>query len=124
MEDLISTTVEEIVETTVRQNPFCVISLEVFGENAVHDIQTNTLWNTNPYSEGYAVVPDEMVQGIVATKGYCDIILNEDGTEVASFTAREIPVIEPEKEEEPTPTSDAASWDEMAAAIEEGVNEV
>ena len=94
MEDLMNVT-EEIIEAPKKMNPFCVISLEVFGDNAVHDIQTNTLWNENPYSEGYAVVPDDMVQEIRATKGYCDIVLNENGTEVASFTAREIPTKTP-----------------------------
>ena len=34
-----------------------------------------------------------MVQEIQATRGYCDIVLNEDGTEVVGFTALEIPEI-------------------------------
>ena len=87
-------------EIKVRENPFCVISKETFGEYAVHDIQTNSAWNENPY-EDYAVVPDEMVTDILATKGFCNIELNADGTEVVSFTAREIPEI-PEPTPEPT----------------------
>lgn len=90
MEELMNVT-EENIEAPKRMNPFCVISLETFGDNAVHDIQTNSHWNENPYSEGYAVVPDEMVVGIKKTKGYCDIVLNEERTKVISFTAREIP---------------------------------
>jgi hypothetical protein len=84
-----------------RVNPFCVISKNTFGEYAVRDIQTNSSWSANPYGEDYAVVPDDMVLEITETKGFCDIVLNEDGTEVASFTAREIPEI-PEAPHEPT----------------------
>lgn len=80
-----------------RQNHFCVISLETYGDYAMHDIQTNSAWTENPYSD-YAIVPDEMVQDIMETRGFCDIVLNEEGTEVISFTAREIPEI-PEPEE-------------------------
>ena len=110
-------------EMKIRKNPFCVISKETFGEYAVHDIQTNNAWSTNPYGEAYAVVPDEMVEAIMETCGFCDLELNEDGTEVVSFTAREIPDI-PEPETPDEPTGDTATWDDMAAAINEGVNEV
>ena len=99
-----------------RINPFCVVSIGTFGKYAVHDIQTNTAWLSNPYETGYAVVPDEMVKGIMETKGFCDITLNEDGTEVISFTAREIPVI-------PEPVSDDM-WAELDRAYEEGVNSI
>lgn len=88
--------IENIEQT--RQNPFCVISIATFGEYEIHDIQTNSSWCKNPYGEEYAVVPDNMVQDIMQTRGFCDIVLNEDNTEVVSFTAREIPVIqEPEQ---------------------------
>ena len=87
----------EIVEIPQRVNPFCVISKETYGEYAVRDIQTNSAWNENPYGEDYAVVPDEMVPGILETIGFCDIVLNEDGTEVVEFTAREIPEIPTEE---------------------------
>ena len=103
-----------------RKNHFCVISIDVFGEYAIHDIQTNSSWTKNPY-ENYAVVPDDMVEGITETRGFCDIELNEDGTEVVAFTAREIPDI-PEPEPEPAPED--VTWDSMAEAINEGVNEV
>lgn len=112
--------VTETEKVQERKNPFCVISKETFGDYSVHDIQTNGAWSKNPYSETYAVVPEYMVTDIMETCGYCDITLNEDGTEVVSFTAREIP----EKEPEETPEEDTVSWDTMAAAIEEGVNEV
>lgn len=80
-----------------RKNPLCVISKNTFGEYEIHSIQTNSGWSKNPYGEEYAIVPDDMVEDIKATKGFCDIVLNDDGTEVVSFTAREIPEIpEPE----------------------------
>ena len=84
-----------------RVNPFCVISKAIYGEYAVRDIQTNSGWSVNPYGNDYAVVPDEMVPAIMETRGFCDIELNEDCTEVVSFTAREIPEI-PVAETEPT----------------------
>ena len=94
-------TTEEIVEIPQRVNPFCVISKNTFGEYAVRDIQTNSGWRENPYGEDYAVVPDDMVLDIMETRGFCDIVLNKDGTDVVSFTALEIPVI-PVEEAEPT----------------------
>lgn len=83
----------EPIELPQRENPFCVISKATFGEYAVHDIQTNSSWGENPYPEEYAVVPDDMVHDIMETLGFCDIVLNEDETEVVSFTANEIPRI-------------------------------
>ena len=74
--------------------PLCVISKATFGDYSVHDIQTNSCWTENPYGDEYAVVPSEMVDDIMATCGFCDIELNEDGTEIISFTAKEIPVFE------------------------------
>ena len=115
-----SEVINENIQTVERQNPFCVISKDTFGDYAVHDIQTNIGWTKNPYGDTYAVVPDDMVTGIVETCGFCDITLNEDGTEVVSFTARKIPDIpaEPETETEEVTTND------LANAIVEGVNEV
>lgn len=92
---------ETIEDPKTRQNPFTVIAKTTYGDYAVRDIQSNSSWSKNPYGEDYAIVPDEMVQAIMATHGFVDIELNEDGTEVVSFTAREIPEI-PEVEPEPT----------------------
>ena len=83
-----------------RLNLFCVISKETVGDYNVRDIQTNSAWGENPY-EDYAVVPDDMVTAIMETHGFCDIVLNEDGTEVVSFTALPIPEI-PVPDPEPT----------------------
>lgn len=93
---------EEIIELPPqRVNPFCVISKATFGEYAVRDIQTSSAWGENPYGEDYAVVPDDMVLAIQETHGFCDIVLNEDETEVVSFTALEIPEI-PMAQSEPS----------------------
>ena len=100
-----------------RKNPFCVISKETFGDYAVHDIQTNSAWGENPY-EDYAVVPDDMVTAIMETHGFCDIVLNEDGTEIVSFTAREIPEI-PVPEPEPTQEERIATLEAEQAAMAE-----
>lgn len=92
---------EILKDIPTRKNPFCVISKATYGDYAVRDIQTNSAWSGNPYGSDYAVVPDDLVEGILATNGFCDIVLNEDGTEVVSFTALEIPEI-PEQEPEPS----------------------
>lgn len=84
-----------------RVNPFCVVSKNTFGEYNVRDIQSNSSWSSNPYGDDYAVVPDDMVTAIMETRGFCDIELNEDGTEIVGFTALEIPEI-PVPEPEPT----------------------
>ena len=92
---------EEIVEEIVtRKNDFCVISKES-NENGWHDLQTNSAWSKNPYGEDYAVVPDDMVEAIMETCGYCFIELNEDGTEVVSFEKVPIPIM---PEADPIPT--------------------
>lgn len=91
---------EALDNIPVRENPFCIIAKEPW-ENGGRDLQSNAAWSENPYGEEYAVVPDEMVTAIMETKGFCDIEVNEDGTEVVSFTAKEIPEI-PEPEPEPS----------------------
>lgn len=72
-----------------------VISKATFGSYNVRDIQCNANWDCCPYSD-YALIPDSMVDGILATRGYCDITLNSDGTMVESFTARSIPSVREE----------------------------
>lgn len=79
----------------------CVISKEAFGEYAAHQIQASGCWTSNPYGDAFAIVPGDMVDAIMETHGFCDLVLNEDGTQVVSFTAREIPDI-PDPETEPT----------------------
>ena len=118
--DYFKNALEELVK---RKNLFCVISIEPFGEYEMHDIQTNSVWKKNPY-EGYAIVPADMVEDIMNTRGFCDIVLNDEGTEVVSFTAREIPDI-PEPEPEPdAPTDEGEIWEELDKAYQEGVDSV
>jgi len=102
----------EPMETPQHVNPFCVISKDTFGEYNVRDIQTNSAWGSNPYGDGYAVVPDDMVTAIQETRGFCDIELNEDGTEIVGFTAREIP-------EMPEPTPEPTAEERLKALEEE-----
>lgn len=90
----------EVIENT-KSCPLCVISKQTFGEYAIRDIQTNSAWTKNPYSDDYVVVPDELVSDILETHGYCDLVLNDDETEVVSFTALPIPEI---PEVEPAPS--------------------
>lgn len=106
--------VEELLPQRV--NSFCVISKNTFGEHNVRDIQTNSAWGANPY-EDYAVVPDDMVTDIMETRGFCDIVLNEDETEIVEFTAREIPEI-PEPPHEPTAEDRIAELEENLAITE------
>ena len=77
----------------------CVIKIEA-DANGWHDLQTNSTWTKCPY-DGYAIVPDEMINSIMETCGYCDIVLNEDKTEITSFTPTEKPII-PEPEKQPS----------------------
>ena len=111
-------------EIPQRVNPFCVISKDVVKvedingkKHDLHMIETNSAWGANPYGDAYAVVPDDMYEAIMETHGFCDIELNEDGTEVVSFTAREIPVI-PEPPHEPTAEDRIAELEESLAITE------
>ena len=108
----------DTLEETKRKNNFCVIGKKAL-ENGWRDLQTNQAWSKNPYGEDYAVVPDDMVADIMATRGFCNIELNEDGTEVVSFTALDIPDI---PEPEPQPTEEQlkiAELEEKLAVAEE-----
>ena len=69
-----------------------VISKTTFGEYEVRDIQCNANWDCCPYSD-YVLIPDNLVDDILATQGYCDITLNVAGNEVTAFTARAIPAV-------------------------------
>ena len=70
-----------------------IISKSTCGSYNVRDIQCNVNWTSCPYEEDYAVIPDDLVDGILATQGYCDITLNSAGTSVVAFTARSIPSV-------------------------------
>lgn len=71
-----------------------IISKTTYGEHNQRYMYGSTAWEDNPYPDDYAIVPPDMEEAIQETQGFCDIKLNKKGTEVVSFTAREIPVIE------------------------------
>lgn len=83
--------------------------------NGAHRNQTGD-FRTIP--EGWAVVPEEME--IPETFPFVDIEA-EDGV-VTSMTAGTVP--EPEPEPEPEPGPEYVTYEELAAAIREGVNRV
>lgn len=82
-----------------------IISKETQNEQGLRYTYSSSAWVSNPFDD-YAIVPEDMVEEIEATRGYCDIELNEDGTEVVSFTAREIPEIPVEEPETTEPTAE------------------
>lgn len=93
-------TTEEIMEVIERKNDFCVISKES-NEHGWRDLQKNSAWSCNPDTDYFVVVPDDMVDAIWETCGYCNIELNEDGTEVVYFEKVPIPLM-PETEPQAT----------------------
>ena len=89
-----------------RKNQFCIIC-KTPNENGWYDILTNSAWSANPYTDTYAEVLDELVEGARATGGYLIPTFNEDGTKMIAFVATEIPVLpEPERE----PTAEELQW--------------
>lgn len=110
---------DNIKNNETNSGVLCVISKGTFGRFGARDVQTNSFWSKNPYGDDYAVVPESLVDGIVATKGFCDIELNDDGTEVVSFIPREIPeILAPQKQ--PT-TEERLAALEMAMLEQIGV---
>lgn len=89
-------------------------------DNGAHRNQTNH----GVVPSGWAIIPDDMV--IPDTFPFVNIEVadsDEDGVSfVVSMTAGVMPEHEAVIDSEPT--NEGAAWDEMAAAIAEGVNEV
>ena len=79
----------------------CVISKAEYGEHKFRNIEMNSSWEENPYGEAYATVPEELIEDILGTKGFCDIELNAEGTAVIGLTPRDIPDM-PETASEPS----------------------
>ena len=112
----------ENYEDISRQNPFCVVAKEPWPDGR-RFFQTNTGWHKNPYGDAYAIVPDNMVPAIVETQGYsAELILTDDGTEVAYFVAGDIPEPEPYEPPDPAPATNDNVWNELDEAYMEGVN--
>jgi len=68
-----------------------VISKDVYGEYRIRDIQVNGSWKVNPYPTTHVIIPEHFIDDILKTNGFCDIKLNEEETEIISFTARKKP---------------------------------
>ena len=73
----------------------CIISIAGIGEYNIHDIQTCSGF-TELY-DGYAKVPNEMIDALMETHGFCEIEI--EGDTVKSFTAVEPPYIPPVPDE-------------------------
>lgn len=69
--------------------------------------------------EGYIAVPPEMEAAVMSCRGYCDLTIEHDV--LTAVTPR--PDLIPQPEERPF-AEGGATWNEMAQAIAEGVNEV
>ena len=54
------------------------------------DIQIGIEWDDIEYID-YAIIPDNLLEDILATKGWCDVEVGEDGKTIVGFTALEIP---------------------------------
>lgn len=104
-EEIIEEFVEE--EITERQHPFTVISI-LGDENNWHDIQQNSSWSANPYGESYAIVPDGMVDEVLACGCWCNI-------EVENGVLTKITKVEPPTIEEPIPEMTTADVVQMMA---------
>lgn len=74
---------------------------------------------TEVWMDGYVAVPPEREAEVMSCMGYGDLTV-EDG-QFIDFVPRPELIPTPE---EPEPIPEGATWDEMAAAIQEGVNEV
>ena len=70
-------------------------------ENNFHPFESQS-HRTKCWQDGYIAVPPELVEEVVATGGYCDLII-EDGV-LVSVTPTE--KHEPEPVPEPEPTTD------------------
>lgn len=103
---------EEIPERT---EPYYFISINTSGKYGAHPIFS---YQDNTLREGLARIPDDMVEAIQETWGLCDLVLNDDETEVVNFTPREKPEI-PEPTPEPTLSERVTTVEEQLLATDE-----
>lgn len=77
-----------------RLHPLTVISVTGTDEYpTLHDIQQNSAWSENPYGDAYAIVPDDMVNEVMACGCWCNIEV-QNGV-LTKITKVEPPVIPP-----------------------------
>lgn len=88
-------------------------------ENGGHRNQTTN--STIPVPEGWAVIPDEMV-----TESFPFGEVTAEEIDGVMTVTKWIPGIipEPEPTPEPTPEPEYVTYDDLAAAIKEGVNSI
>lgn len=86
--------------------------------NGIHNIESQS-GRTVPWLEGYVKIPERLVDLAWETCGYCDLVFNEEGKLIEI-----IPTEKPEPEPTPEPPTADVSFDELAAAIKEGVNAI
>lgn len=84
--------------------------------NGAHRNQASSCWTAENCPEGWAVIPDEL-----ECENYPFGTPTVEEGIVTSWTPGTIPE---DPEPEPPPGGDGSVWDEMAAAIREGVNDV
>ena len=82
------------------------------------DVRTDVEWD-DIIHKNFAVIPDELLDGILATVGWCDLELSEDGKTVVNFTETEIPEYIRKLQEEPTIEERFAALAEENAALKE-----
>ena len=86
--------------------------------NGLHPIESQS-GRTAVWLEGYVEVPKHLIVKAWESCGYCDLVFDENGnlTDI-------IPTEKPEPEPTPEPPTADVSFDELAAAIKEGVNAI
>lgn len=96
-----------------------IISKEKIAD--IHLIEAQS-GRTEVWLEGYVEVPAHLIDIAWESCGYCDLVFDENGN-LIEITQTEKPVI-PEPETMPEPPTADVNFDELAAAIKEGVNAI
>ncbi len=103
-----------------------IILLEAYESGARPPLQT---WDNLTPPEGYAWCPDEFVKVFYSTSpaGFVTITVEDDTVTAMEVNHEALNAYIAEHPDEPEPVepeTDDVTWDTMAAAIAEGVNEV
>ena len=93
-----------------------IISVEKV--NGVHILEEQS-GRVRPWFEGYIEVPSNLIEKVWESLGYCNLVI-DDNRKLVDIELTEKPEPEPTPE---TPTTDV-NFDELAAAIKEGVNAI